>query len=284
MPNRYRILVLALALSYGSGREMRDHSKFLEINMAEPAVRRGHAVLPADDDFEWKGSDPWHLMDQFINQFQNIFPTGNRNAASHKWAGFLFNHSSSLPISSFDAIQHSYCAVSGSPVMPTDGEDSTEESNAYRVTLKTVDGARVTGLVRHCCWPCLCDLQDLVRVDTQDVVSADGTHSRRFLVINDPCVGQGSCLTTPVAESQGGQEMTLGDAAPELSCSGSTLNEAVRSKSGKVIIGAFIEDDGRAANAAEEFDPHCAARAREGYQSGMGMIFRLAAQCSPFDL
>lgn len=265
-----RFFVLSWVLFYCSGQGEPEGISLLQIQAAKVDRRVGRIADPTEDS-HWTESGPEDLIDQF----NNIFPTGNRNAASYKWAQFLFNHSMALPIASFDAMQHSYCAISGSPIDPVDGEDG----NAYRVTLQSVAGQQVTGLVRHCCWPCLCDLRDLVRVDTQDVTTADGTYQRQFLVINDPCTNT-DCLTAPF---QGFDSIgTVGEEAPELTCAGNKFADAVRSDSDRVIIGPFIEDDGRFAQEASWFDSNCVARANDGFESGMGQLFRAVAQCNAF--
>ena len=44
----------------------------------------------------------------------------------------------------------------------------------YKVTLDGVDGTLSEGFVYHCCWPCVCDATDLVRVDTLTVPTKEG--------------------------------------------------------------------------------------------------------------
>ena len=56
----------------------------------------------------------------------------------------------------------------------------------YMVTLDGVDGTSSVGFVYHCCWPCVCDATDLVRVDTLTVPTKGGDVQMKFLVIGDP--------------------------------------------------------------------------------------------------
>ena len=57
----------------------------------------------------------------------------------------------------------------------------------YKVTLNHVDGKKsLDGFVYHCCWPCVCDAMDLIRVDTLTVPTASGDEQMNFLVIGDP--------------------------------------------------------------------------------------------------
>ena len=54
------------------------------------------------------------------------------------------------------------------------------------VTLDGVDGTQSVGFIYHCCWPCVCDATDLVRVDTLTVPTKEGDVQMKFLVIGDP--------------------------------------------------------------------------------------------------
>ena len=54
------------------------------------------------------------------------------------------------------------------------------------VTLGRVDGSSSTGFVYHCCWPCACDAEDLIKVDTLSVPTAKGDVQMQFQVIGDP--------------------------------------------------------------------------------------------------
>ena len=56
----------------------------------------------------------------------------------------------------------------------------------YEVTLRRVDGTPSTGFVYHCCWPCACDAEDLIKVDTLSVPTASGDVQMEFQVIGDP--------------------------------------------------------------------------------------------------
>merc|ERR1711912_230017 len=113
-------------------------------------------------------------------EYGNIFRHGNRNAASHLWSAFLLDRSAGMPLERFNQLMGGYCAVSGSPVTPA-------ERTRYRMSLNTVTGERVTGIVYYCCWPCVCDTQDFIKVDTKTVTTADGTSVHRFMVIGNPC-------------------------------------------------------------------------------------------------
>ena len=39
----------------------------------------------------------------------------------------------------------------------------------------------------YCCWPCVCDTQDFIRVDTKTIRTAEGPQKFRVAVIGNPC-------------------------------------------------------------------------------------------------
>jgi hypothetical protein len=235
-----------------------------------------------------------------IDQYYNIFKTGNRNAASHLWMSFVLNHSSSMKHSAVHNVMKGFCAISGSPVS---NGDST--GRIYKVTLPSVLGGNVTGVVRHCCWPCVCDLTELVRVDTLTVKLADGTQQYQMMVIGDPCDSPDE-LAKSFTDPFDGQERSLAQAAPELHCVGAPgakkLQGAIYSDHGFPIIGFLftaeeelekwvpaneLYSDWNPAHVVSGSDPAwgwgtvCQERAAGGYASGMGLIFREVAVISP---
>ena len=111
-------------------------------------------------------------------EYNNIFRFGNRNAASHLWSAFLLERAPTMTYERFELIMSGYCAISGSPVTPSD-------YTRYQLTLPLVSGTGTrTGYMYYCCWPCVCDTQDFIRVDTKNVTTASGTrqyHVRRRL-------------------------------------------------------------------------------------------------------
>lgn len=57
----------------------------------------------------------------------------------------------------------------------------------YKMNLTSVAGGSVAGFTYFCCWPCVCDTQDFIRVDTKTIVTAAGPRQYHFLVIGNPC-------------------------------------------------------------------------------------------------
>jgi hypothetical protein len=70
--------------------------------------------------------------------------------------------------------------VSGSPVRPND-------YNRYLLRLDMVNGKKRTGAMHYCCWPCVCDTQDFIRVDTKTVPTSEGPKQYHFAVLGNPC-------------------------------------------------------------------------------------------------
>jgi len=72
-----------------------------------------------------------------------------------------------------------FCAVSGSPVRPSD-------YNRYGLKLETVYGGEEKfrfGFMHYCCWPCVCDTQDFIKVDTKSIVTEDGKNETFYFAV-----------------------------------------------------------------------------------------------------
>ena len=73
--------------------------------------------------------------------------------------------------------------------------------------------------------------------------------------------------------------------APEVRCNGEELIGAPMSDNGFVIIAMFFDAEvGLEATDESVFKSHCEDRARMGYNSGMGEIFRQVAGISPIQV
>jgi len=204
---------------------------------------------------QWPGTQVRDLW----GEYSNIFRHGNRNAASHLWSAFLMARASQMAPQRFEHLSAGYCAVSGSPVTPMD-------RTRYRLTLQHVAGGTATGVVYYCCWPCVCDTQDFIKVDTKTVLTQDGPKQYRFMVIGNPCAHRDQIPWE----------------APEVRCSDQgELIGAPMSDHGYVILAMFFDDVGETANDEAIFAPHCEERKQMGYNSGMGEIFRKVAGIAP---
>lgn len=216
-------------------------------------------------------------------QYYNIFKSGNRNAASHKWASYILDRASDMSAATVKNVFKGFCPVSGSPI-----PDSPR--TLYKVSLPTISGDTMTGVTHHCCWPCICDESDFLRIDTKTVQTADGPQKMHFLVMGDPCVHPEK-LSEKYTDPFSGAQSSLGNDAPELSCDGQKLSGATFSDGGYPIYGFFFTDETdlvpAPAGGFPSDDPTfgygdaCLKRREAGYDSGMGLIFHLVAKINP---
>jgi len=251
---------------------------------------------------------PFNKVQDLHAHYNDIFPTRNRNAASHRWSTFILERSHELSHKQIEMLFTGFCAVSGSPVTPG-------AYNRYDVVLASMGGGAMQGQTYHCCWPCLCDLHDYVRVDSKTIKTADGDKTYTFFVIGDPCVAQKK-LDAPFEQAQGwGPPTSVLKEATDVTCdSNGKLEKATYSDHGGVIIGMLhgaqpanqgvvtksfgdwvSGSDLHSGKAAHKhatygglrgqsgqpeavFAPKCAQRAKSNYNSGMGFIFRQVAK------
>lgn len=247
-------------------------------------------------------TSPNPTVQDLFREYGSIFKNGNRNAASHRWSTFLLDRARQMTVGRLQLFFEGFCAVSGSPVRSSD-------YNRYRLTLPLVaTGERVTGFMHYCCWPCVCDTQDFIRVDTLNVTSSDGiSRLRHFAVIGNPC-DHPEELDAPFIQPFGRRATTLSETAREVRClDGGEMEGATLSDHGFIIIGMFFDavkasDDallafespqpGRVITGKvegkdimfqdeREWQGHCTERAANGYNSGMGEIFRKVCAISP---
>ena len=175
----------------------------------------------------------------------------------------------------------------------------------------------------YCCWPCVCDTQDFIRIDTRNVTLRGGeVRQYHWAVVGNPCEDV-SALHKPFTQPFYGRgETTLAREAPEVRCDADgKLIGATLSDHGYPIISMFFDaevvadgwtavdtDGARAGDIAPagsgapqpgrisrspsgvsfqdeyDFGPQCKQRADAGYNSGMGEIFRKVAEISPVRL
>ena len=162
------------------------------------------------DDFnnDFKGT----RVQDLHREYGRIFRHGNRNAASHLWASFLLDRAAGMTHERFVDLFKGFCAVSGSPVTPSDYK-------RYRLTLPHVGGGLESGIMYYCCWPCVCDTQDFIRIDTLNVTTLDGMRQYRFAVLGNPC-SRPEMLDAEFLQPFDGRMTTLRREAPEVRCDG----------------------------------------------------------------
>ena len=307
------------------------------VNSQEETSTPDH-LHPSQDQYQNAVVEAWPpaaaenpSMNDLIKEYDNIFRHGNRNAASHLWSTFLLERAPQMTMNRLEFFFSGFCAVSGSPVRPSD-------YNRYRLTLPHVasSATNVRGFLHYCCWPCVCDTQDFIRIDTKNVTSISGMSERKyFAVIGNPCK-DASKLQEEIEPLRWRRPVKLADVAPEVRChDNGSLQGATLSDHGYIIISMFF--DGQEIDAEEEeeelggqpqpgristevrqvevnresvaggdttalatasamttrhiqfqdereYAPWCIERAFNGYDSGMGEIFRRVSAISPIEI
>ena len=190
-------------------------------------------------------------------------------------------------------------------------------------SLTTLPSASHGADMYYCCWPCVCDTQDFIRVDTRNVTLQGGeVRQYHWAVVGNPCDDVAALHKPFVQPFHGRGETTLAREAAEVRCDpNGRLIGATLSDHGYPIIGMFfdaeVHADGWSGVAADgsraaavvpsgsgapqpgriskspsgisfhdeyEYGPMCSQRAEQGYNSGMGEIFRKVAEISPVRL
>jgi hypothetical protein len=267
--------------------------------LPRPTSTTQHLVAP------WNGQTTRDLH----REYSNIFKYGNRNAASHRLSTFLLDRApNSFTLQTLTYMFTGFCAVSGSPITPND-------YNRYGLALDSLtNGAsdKMFGFMHYCCWPCVCDTQDFIKVDTKNITFADGaTHQLHFAVIGNPC-DHPEALEKPFVQPFDRRTTTLAREAAEVRCNADgSLEGATMSDHGYVIISMFFDavpvntGDGQSVTTStlgeetpgrvqetergikyqseREYAGMCTNRANNGYNSGMGEIFRKVASISAID-
>jgi len=227
----------------------------------------------------WKGGKP--TVDDLWDEYQNIFPSKNRNAASHRWASFILDRSKDLDVEVIKQLFRGFCAVSGSPVRPV-------SHKRYKYTaLPMVGGGNATGFLYHCCAPCVCDTQEFIKLDTKTIETKSGMQQFKFQVIGNPCSSPSfSSIYKKLWNDpfRPGAQSSLSQDAPDVKCNGEHLEAAVLSDNGNIIVGMMLDEadafermtfqDVASDKALQGF---CQQRKEAGYNSGMGVIFAKVA-------
>jgi hypothetical protein len=155
-------------------------------------------------------------------------------------------------------------------------EGSVSLRLGYRLSLELADGTgNVEVFMHYCCWPCVCDVQDFVKVDTVTVTTRDdGDVKMHFAVIGDPCEHPEK-LKESFVQPFDGRYTTLERDAPELRCGADgRLVGATYSDHGQVVIGGVFrprandEQRGTSRAAAEEEEERGGGGGRGGGTPG----------------
>lgn len=190
---------------------------------------------------QWPGRTPKDLFEWY----GDIFPTQNRNAASHKWASFLLERSQNFDEATFKTLMGSFCAVSGSIVYASDFRryglvlDQVADNSTCGAGKK-----QRFGYMYYCCWPCVCDTQDFIQVDSKTVRLTEGGQvvDRQFWfnVMANPCEHEEK-LAEKFVQPFDQLETSLLESAQEVRCE---PDASGRSTAGKKLQGATLSDHG----------------------------------------
>jgi len=254
-------------------------TSFLEVSDTEFEVAlRNRFVVSL---LQVRTTSSWNPMsvNDLGKKYGEIFgPHGNnRNAASHLWAKYIMDRANELSHSQIDMLFSGFCAVSGSPLGPPNAQ------SRYKTSLPLVGGGVKTGYSYHCCWPCICDETALIKVDTKTISDKTGKAKEyHFEVIGDPCVNM------PPRCTKQAQQGCIPFEAPAVECEDASLQNAIRSDGGHIIIGMYFTGsyaEGQYIDYETDADVNgntlkgaCEARANSGYHSGMGAIFQQVAR------
>ena len=122
--------------------------------------------------------DDHYYYEKLKENWDDIFPDGNRNAAGSKFFKYLIDQD--LSYVDFMEFNKRYCPVSGSLIRP-DLEPSFIALSEKGSNFKTC------GDVYFCCWPCACD--SMKYAQTMKISHLFQGIEREFvaMVINNPC-------------------------------------------------------------------------------------------------
>jgi len=265
-------IALVLTVSFAVGSKSKTAAAAPNKSSSLEVTNLNANFMPPTQD---AGSCPT-TINGLVGKYSQIFPTGNRNAASYKWFSYIFACANSGGIDSteFEKLGKGFCPISGSPI---DG------ATTGKIELPKIGGGTITGKFHFCCAPCICDITDIVHVDTKTVQFKDQSKQYHVLVHGDPCKNPDK-LNVPFMDPFAQQMETLAAAAPEVKCTTTgKLEGATFSDGGLPIIGLLYSTATPAGidGTSPESKAECKKRAAAGFNSGMGMIFQKVAGATP---
>jgi len=118
------------------------------------------------------------LYQKLLEDWPNIFPDGNRNAAGPRF--FKYIKDQNLNYDEFINFNKLYCSVSGSLISP-----NTQPDEIYLTDVDTNE--QICGQYYKCCWPCLCDVMKYASTKRINL-NFDGEEKYfNAIVIDNPC-------------------------------------------------------------------------------------------------
>jgi len=217
---------------------------------------------------------------------KKIFKSGDSFGAAYLWSAFLLKNSHEMTEQKLTNMFSGFCGVTGNTIDP-EAEDAR-----FRLTLDKIGGGKRTGYMYYCCWPCVCDTRDYVKIDTKTVTLSHGKKKKyHFAVMGNPC-DHPEKLAKVFDDPFSGHKALKDIISPDVHCdSDGKLEGAHTSDHGYIILTMFFdEDQPLKANYEEDYEYRCRKRAKDGYvagrdgEAGMGKVFQKLAGISPVKL
>lgn len=151
-----------------------------------------------------------HLMDDF----KEIFPTGNRNSGGPHFFEYAYDKyiDGEFTEQEFIDFHKLYCAVSGSPISP-------DRSDAYNIVrIKKYDSEEfIEGTYYRCCTPCICDLMkhSVVKEFSSEDDNVFSNNDLKLILIKNPC------------KNKSKQNILIKEEAPEFKCNNRRLDRGI---------------------------------------------------------
>ena len=147
------------------------------------------------------------------NNWNEIFPDGNRNAAGAKFFKYILEKENNFK--RFTEFNKLYCAVSGSLIKP-----GKKPHSVYLKDFETNE--KICGDYYACCWPCLCDIMLYSKINRTMITFDDNAETVHAITIGNPCE----------------KKYFPEEVSREYFCRGSEINtNSVKEVDGRLVIG-----------------------------------------------
>ena len=147
------------------------------------------------------------------NNWNEIFPDGNRNAAGAKFFKYILEKENNFK--RFTEFNKLYCAVSGSLIKPG--------KKPHKIYLKDFEtNEKICGDYYACCWPCLCDVMLYSKINRTMITFDGNAETVHAITIDNPCE----------------KKYFPEEVSKEYFCRGSEINtDSVKEIDGRLVIG-----------------------------------------------
>ena len=123
-------------------------------------------------------SESEKFYNELVNDWPQIFPDSNRNAAGPKFYNHILKKYNDYE--DFKEVNKLYCAVSGSLIRPN-------STPSFVYLNEEGSDKKVCGYYYKCCWPCVCDLMKYATVKKVKKTFKNRVNEYFVLLINNPC-------------------------------------------------------------------------------------------------